>query len=217
VEELAVADVVAVDELLVPEQVAVRVEDALGEAGRARRVVELGGVVGCRVHALELGRALLERRAIEHEHLAHRRAVKAPGVVGVGDEQLGLRVAQPVRDALVPVQHGHREEDRPELPDGEEHRRRLRRGRQHHRDPVAPLHPVPAQDVREAIRQLLQLAPAHLSLVAEVVRPHHRELLGRVLVAHVVRDVVAIGDVPAVVGYGLLVGHGRSLMLLAVS
>ena len=46
VEELAVLHVVAVDELLVREQVAVRVEDALGLAGGPRRVVELGRVVG---------------------------------------------------------------------------------------------------------------------------------------------------------------------------
>src|SRR3954465_10640022 len=43
VEALAVPDLVAVDELLVGEQVAVRVDDALGQAGRAARVVELRG------------------------------------------------------------------------------------------------------------------------------------------------------------------------------
>jgi len=49
VEDLAVADVVAELELLVREQVAVGVEDALRLAGRAGRVVELGWVVGLRV------------------------------------------------------------------------------------------------------------------------------------------------------------------------
>jgi len=53
VEELAVLDVVAVEELLVGEDVAVGVEDALGESGRARGVVELARVVGERVLAGE--------------------------------------------------------------------------------------------------------------------------------------------------------------------
>src|SRR5205085_5813050 len=62
VEELAVAHVVAELELLVREQVAVRVEDALRLAGRAGRVVELRGVVGSRVGNVVARRRLVERR-----------------------------------------------------------------------------------------------------------------------------------------------------------
>jgi hypothetical protein len=45
VEELAVLDLVAVEELLVREDVAMRVDDALGQAGRAARVVQLRRVI----------------------------------------------------------------------------------------------------------------------------------------------------------------------------
>ena len=45
-EELGVLYVMAVDELLVREQVPVRMDDSLGQAGRAARVVELRRVVG---------------------------------------------------------------------------------------------------------------------------------------------------------------------------
>jgi len=46
VEHLSVAQVVTVDELLVGEDVPVGVEDALRQARRARRGVELGRIVG---------------------------------------------------------------------------------------------------------------------------------------------------------------------------
>jgi hypothetical protein len=46
VEPLFVLDFVAVHELLVAEDVTVRVHDAFGEPGCARRVVELRGVLG---------------------------------------------------------------------------------------------------------------------------------------------------------------------------
>jgi hypothetical protein len=52
VEELAVPDVVAVDELFVAEDVAVGVQDPLREPGRAGRVVELGRIVGGGVDGL---------------------------------------------------------------------------------------------------------------------------------------------------------------------
>jgi hypothetical protein len=53
VEALALADVVAVAELLVPEDVAVGMDDALREAGRARGVVQLRRLVGERVDGLD--------------------------------------------------------------------------------------------------------------------------------------------------------------------
>jgi hypothetical protein len=53
VEHLPVLQVVAVDELLVGEDVPVSVEDALRQARRPRRVIELGGIVGGRIDDLE--------------------------------------------------------------------------------------------------------------------------------------------------------------------
>ena len=69
VEELALAHVVAVDELLVGEQVAVRVQDALREPGRPGRVVELGRVVGRGVDRLESGRRVGEQLVVEDQDL----------------------------------------------------------------------------------------------------------------------------------------------------
>ena len=72
VEALAVAHVVAVDELLVREQVPVRVDDALRQPGRARRVVELRRVLGERVHALEGRVAGGQQLVVEHRGCARR-------------------------------------------------------------------------------------------------------------------------------------------------
>ena len=77
VEELAVLDLVAVDELLVREHVAMRVDDALGQAGGAARVVELRRVVGGGVGRLEVGRGALEQPVVEHEDLVDQRRVEA--------------------------------------------------------------------------------------------------------------------------------------------
>jgi hypothetical protein len=55
VEPLAVSNLVAVDELLVREQVPVRVDDALREPGRPGGVVELRRVVGERVLGVNVG------------------------------------------------------------------------------------------------------------------------------------------------------------------
>jgi hypothetical protein len=211
VKQLALPDVVAVDELLVGEQVAVRVEDALCQPRGAARVVQLRGVVGGRVDSLEPVGSVPERVGVDHDELAHRRVLEAVAVGGVGDQQLGLRVAQPMGDPLVAVEHRHRKQDRAHLPRAEEHGSGLGRRRQHDRDAIAALHAMPTQDVGEPVREVLQLAPAHLALVSAKVLPHHRELVGGVLVAHVTSDVVAGGNVPAVVGDGLLVSHVTSV------
>ncbi len=67
VEALALLDVVAVDELVVGEQVSVGVDYPLGQPGGARRVVQLGGIVGGRVGGLELGGGARERGVVQHE------------------------------------------------------------------------------------------------------------------------------------------------------
>ena len=72
---------------------------------------------------------------------------------------------------------------------------------------VADLDPVLPEDAREPVACVLQLAPRHLPLVAAEVLPQHRELVGRVLVADVLGDVVAVGDDPLVRGDRLVVAR----------
>ena len=64
---LAVLDVVAVAELLVREDVAVGVDDALGEAGRTGGVVELSRIIRERVDGVKVARDILDARFIDHE------------------------------------------------------------------------------------------------------------------------------------------------------
>src|SRR4051794_18551750 len=220
VEALAVLDVVAVEELLVGEQVAVRVHDALGEPGRARRVVELRGVVGRRVDGLELGLAALEQLVVEEQDMLDERRIDAVPVGRVGEQHLRPRVRQPVADAVVAVEDGHREQDRARLVGPEERCGGLRRRRGQHRPPGAALDAVRAQHVGEAVGELLELPPVHLADIAVDVLVDHRQLVGRVLVAHVGGDVVALGHAPLVGGDGLLVAgelrggrHGRGIPL----
>ena len=82
-EELAVLDVVAVDELLVGEDVAVGVEDALREPGRAGGVVELGRVVGGGVDGLEAPSAPASSSSSSTITCSTRSASHALGVVRV--------------------------------------------------------------------------------------------------------------------------------------
>jgi hypothetical protein len=74
VEALAVLDLVAELELVVGEQVAVGVDDALRQPGGARGVVELGGIVGGGVLADVVRRAPGEqaRPLVEDEDLRAR-------------------------------------------------------------------------------------------------------------------------------------------------
>ena len=90
---------------------------------------------------------------------------------------LGLRVADAVADPVVAVEHRHREQDRAALPGPEERGRGLGRRGQQHRDTVALLYTVRAQDVREPVRELLQLAPVDAPDRAVEVLVDHRELV----------------------------------------
>jgi len=114
VEQLALPHVVAELEFLVREQVPVGVQDALGHAGGAGGVVELGRVVGGGVDDVERVGGLLERggqihvgapAAVEHEDHLGKPVRDAVAVGRVRDEHLRLRVAQAMLDALVAVQN----------------------------------------------------------------------------------------------------------------
>ena len=164
VESLAVLHLVAVDELLVGEDVAMRVDDALRQARRPRRVVELRRIVGRGVGADEVGRGAGERVRLEDEHVRRPRTVEPRRVRGIGDEQLAPGVREAVPDAVVAVEHRHREQDRAELPDAEEDRGRLRGGGQHDGDAVAPPDPARCQRVRRLVREILELAPVELAV-----------------------------------------------------
>ena len=159
VETLPVLDLVAVEELLVTEDVAVGVDDALGESGGAGGVVQLCRIVGGGVDADRLGRSLRECAGSEHQHGRRPRTVEARRVVGVGHDELGLGVGEPVPDAVVPVEHRQREQDCPKLPDAEEDCGRLRCRRQDDCNAVAAFDAVGGQRVRGLVRQILELAP----------------------------------------------------------
>jgi hypothetical protein len=116
-----------------------------------------------------------------------------------------------VADPLVPVQHGHRQQERAELPRAEEDRRRLRRRRQDYRYAVAARDAVRDEQVRGLVRQVLELAPAELAAFAVVALVNHCELVARVLVADVRGDVVALGHAPLVRVADLLVAVHLSL------
>ena len=200
-EQLAVLHVVAVLELLVRQQIAVRVQDALGEPGRARRVEELRRVVGGGVGKLVFRRRVVHERlevVAHHEHPLGEAVRNPVAVRRVGHDEPGARVAQPVLDALVAVQHGHREQDRAALVGAQEDRGRLWQRRQQRGDAVAPLDADRLEHVREPVGELLELPERHAALIALPVLPDHREAAGLVLVAHVAGDVVALRNVPAV-------------------
>jgi hypothetical protein len=91
----------AVDELLVSEDVPMGVQDALGQAGGARRVVQLRGGVGERVNRVERVRAALQQLVIEDQDVLHQRPLHPVGVGLIGDQHLGLRVGQAVADPVV--------------------------------------------------------------------------------------------------------------------
>jgi hypothetical protein len=124
-----------------------------------------------------------------------------PVLVGlVGEQDLRRRVGEPVADAVVSVEDGHRQQDRAAAVGAEEGGRGLGRGRQQHRDPVAALDAVRCQDVREPVGLVLQLTPADRADSSGEVLVDHRDSVGRMLEADVGGDVVALGDIPAVPG-----------------
>ena len=184
-----------------------RVDDPLREARRPGRVVELCRVVSRGVGANEIRRSRRQGFGLEHERVRRPRSVEARRVAGVGDEQLRARVREPMLDPIVAVQHGHREQDRAELPDSEEDRSRLGRRRQNDRDPVALRDTPCGERVRRLVRQVLQLAPLELSGRAVEALPNHRRLVTWVLVADVGRDVVPRRHLPAMACADLVVAR----------
>ena len=127
-------------------------------------------------------------------------------------------------DAVVAVEHRHRQQDRAELPGAEEDRRGLRRRRQHDRDPLPRIDPMLAEDVRRLVGEILQLAPGQLPPRAVEALPDHRRLVARMLVADVLGDVVALGHLPLMLRHQVFVAtHGgepslpRALALLILS
>src|SRR5205823_9060656 len=96
VEELALADVVAVAELLVGEYVAVGMDDALGHARGPRRVVELRGVVGQRVGSFKVGRHVPDSGLIQNDKPGAYVIAEALCVGRIRDEDPWLCVAEPV-------------------------------------------------------------------------------------------------------------------------
>ena len=197
VEALAVLHLVAVDELLVREQVAVGVDDALGQAGGAGRVVELGRVVGGGVDRLELGRR--GRRAGRRRARARSRDASKRARVGrVGDQHL--------RAASRSGGGGCRRRRR--APTSRAAARRASRCRR--TPPPSPASagsttatrsPRSTPGVAQHVGGLRWRGPAarpsrSSRTVAVEVLVHHRELVARVLVADVGGDVVALRDMP---------------------
>ena len=121
-------------------------------------------------------------------------------------------------DALVAVEHRQRQQDRARAVGADERPRPSRAARAAGSPPGPRARRRGREHVGEAVREVLQLAEAHPPLVALPVLPDHREPVAVVLVAHVARDVVALGHVPAVRRAHLLVAaqlvlaeaHGRS-------
>ena len=82
-------------------------------------------------------------------------------------------------DAVVAVEHRHRQQDRAALVGAEEDGGGLRQRRQQRGDAVAALDAVRLEHVREPVREVLELAEAHPALVAAPVLPDHREPVAR--------------------------------------
>jgi hypothetical protein len=56
-----------------------------------------------------------------------------------------------MRDAVIAIEHRHRQQDRAALPGAEEDRRGLRRGRQDDGNPLTRIDAVLAEDVRRLV------------------------------------------------------------------
>ena len=141
-----------------------RVDDPLREPGRARRVVELGGIVRRRVRADEVGRrrGRASSSSITSVSGAHGRSKRGAFSASV-TRRRASRVGEPMLDPVVAVEHRHREQDRAELPDAEEDRRRLGRRRQDDGDAVATGHAPRGERVGRLVREILELAPVELA------------------------------------------------------
>ena len=199
VEALAVLHLVAVDELLVGEDVAVRVHDALREPGRPRRVVELRRVVGRGVGADEVGRRA--RRACP----ARGRACPAPTA-----GRTAARSAASVTSSRAPESESRC--SIPSSPYSTDIESRIAPSFQTPKKIAAASGvggsttatrsprstPRAGERVRRPVREVLQLAPDELPRRAVEALPDHRRLVARMLVAHVGGDVVPRRHLPAV-------------------
>jgi hypothetical protein len=173
VEALAVLHLVAVDELLVGQDVAVRVHDALREPGRSRRVIELRGILGRGVAGSRLveGR---ERVSLQDEH--RPRVGEARALSARDRHRPRLRAVRP----WAPFTRGTRRFQRG---------RRLRISgaatalEQGNQRPMRRLQL--AKHVGRLVPKVLQLSPRQLPVGAVEALPHHRELVARVLVTDV--------------------------------
>ena len=112
-EHLVVPHIVDELELVVREQVPVRVHDPLREPGRAGRVVDLSRLVGRGVERLAAVGGPRDGAAellVDDEHVLQLRQAVADAVdplpVGrIGDDHLRRAVAQPMHDRVVAVEH----------------------------------------------------------------------------------------------------------------
>ena len=107
VEPLAVFDLVAIEKLLVAEDVAMRMHDPFRESRRARGVVQLRRILGGGVAHDRLSGSGSECLPIDDENL-RRRAVEAAGIRVIRDDELRPRIGKAVSDRIVAVQNGHR-------------------------------------------------------------------------------------------------------------
>ena len=195
------------------------VEDALGQPGGARRVVELGRVVRGRVGDARSGRSRApspasgRRRRLASSSppstnsLLHHALRDAVAVGRVGHE----RLSRPSRAAGAGCPRRRRA---PTSTAGSRRACRCRGTRRPSRAARAAAWPRgrraprrwPPARWRTGSRASCSSPKLTSPLVALPVLPHHRELVAGVLVAHVARDVVALGHLPAVGGAHLLVG-----------
>ena len=203
-ETLAVLDFVAVKKFLVAKDVAMRMDNAFRESGRARGVIELRRIICRGVAEDRICRRAYERFLVHEQHPGCRSA-EAAGIHRIRDDELRAGIVESVPDRIVAIQHRHRKQDRAQLPDTEEDRSGLGARRQDDRHAVSTLDPVRCERVCSLVREILKLAPEQLPIRPVEALPHHRRLVTRMLVADVGSEVVARRHNPAVSRTGFLV------------
>ena len=171
-----------------------------------RRVIELCGIVGPRIHRVESVVGVGEQVFVEYEDVVDEVARHALDVLRVGDEHSGFGITDPVANPLVAVENRERQQDGAVLPSAEKERRRLGRGGSADRNPILALDAMGSEDVGGAVGEGTLLAPSDLALVAAEILEDHGEFGVRMLVADVRSDVVAVGNDPTVLLASLLVG-----------
>ena len=126
VKPLAVGDLVAVHELLVAQDVAVGVHDALRQPGRPRRVVSCAGSSAAVSHVRGSVEAPTSVSASSTQRW-NSGVCETRSVRRVGDDARRAPESERRCDRVVAVEHRHREQDCAELPDAEEDGGGLRR------------------------------------------------------------------------------------------